>query len=149
MRLRANSISDGAIFATPRMLESLIRLAEAFAKMELRMSVTHQDVEDAYELLSEATFKSAMDPVTGKIDMQALRTGVSLRDRKLMEVGQNKLLEILQESTCEYDVAKQKLNEELNKRNLGMLRDKYFREVVEHLCRDGTVVKRGNTLHVP
>jgi DNA replicative helicase MCM subunit Mcm2 (Cdc46/Mcm family) len=43
--------------------------------MELRESVTEDDVANAVKLIEEATFKAAVDPVTGKIDMQALRTG--------------------------------------------------------------------------
>lgn len=36
VKLRSGSVHEGAGFASPRMLESLIRLAEASAKMELR-----------------------------------------------------------------------------------------------------------------
>lgn len=35
-------------------------------------------MEQAYDLLQKATFAAAVDPVTGKIDMEALRTGMSI-----------------------------------------------------------------------
>ena len=63
-------------------------------KFIISHQVTKQDVSDAYDLLNEATFKSAVDPLTGKIDMQALRTGVSVRERELMDLA----TKILQES---------------------------------------------------
>jgi len=47
--------------------------------MELREEVTKQDVVDAKKLLDDATFAAATDPITGKIDMNAMRTGVSTK----------------------------------------------------------------------
>ncbi|CAD7946321.1 unnamed protein product [Amoebophrya sp. A120] len=126
LNLRTGTASDGAVCATPRMLESLIRLAEAFAKMELREQVTKQDVNDAYELLNEATFKSAVDPVTGKIDMQALRTGVSVRERQIMELGAKVLVEFVKEEAMSLRDALSKVNQVLQDKKMNTLRFKHL-----------------------
>ena len=47
--------SQKTISATPRQLESLIRLAEANARMRLSTRVTPKDVEEASRLVREAT----------------------------------------------------------------------------------------------
>lgn len=46
--MRQQGQQAGLISAYPRQLESLIRLAEAFAKMRLSPTVTESDVEMAY-----------------------------------------------------------------------------------------------------
>jgi DNA replication licensing factor MCM4 len=63
------------ITATPRQLESLIRLSEAFAKMRLSNEVVVSDVEEAINLIKVATQQAATDPTTGLIDMDIITTG--------------------------------------------------------------------------
>lgn len=75
--LRAIGINKKTITATPRQLESLIRLSEAFAKMRLSQEVTEDDVELAVTLMLNATLKSATDPNTGIIDLDIISTGRS------------------------------------------------------------------------
>jgi DNA replication licensing factor MCM4 len=67
--------SKKIITATPRQLESLIRLSEAFAKMRLSSEVNVSDVEEAINLIKVATQQAATDPSTGLIDMDILTTG--------------------------------------------------------------------------
>ena len=266
--LSHSQLSDGAVLATPRMLESLIRLAEAFAKMELRDIVTVEDVREAYDLLNEATFKvreearicevwgregreevggggevcgggaggergevagreevgreegggegrggigrglgqecpredrhavllvrisifsyfyrsvcrtadtsklgpassgrarttprpttrhinlqqSAVDPVTGKIDMNALRTGVSVRDRQLMDLAQKLLAEIVGQQTQSVKEAQKAVNELLTEKKMSMLNGKKWKQVVESAVREGQVILRGDIIAVP
>jgi DNA replication licensing factor MCM4 len=64
------------ITATPRQLESLIRLSEAHAKLHLRAEVGVDDVREAIRLVKVATQQAATDPKTGTIDMNLLTTGV-------------------------------------------------------------------------
>lgn len=54
------------ITATPRQLESLIRISEALAKMRLADTVTEHDVNEAIRLMKVATQTAATDPRTGK-----------------------------------------------------------------------------------
>ncbi|KAJ8302791.1 hypothetical protein KUTeg_019187 [Tegillarca granosa] len=72
----------GQISAYPRQLESLIRLAEAHAKMRFSETVDIADVEEAIRLYKEALKQAAVDPTTGKIDITILTTGISGAARK-------------------------------------------------------------------
>ena len=65
------------ITATPRHLESMIRISEAVAKMRLATEVLKNDVEEAVRLIKTAMQQSATDPITGEIDMGLLTTGFS------------------------------------------------------------------------
>ena len=64
------------ITATPRQLESLIRLSEAHAKLRLSPTVSADDVKEAIRLVHVATQQAATDPRTGTIDMSLITTGV-------------------------------------------------------------------------
>ena len=55
----------GRVTAYPRQLESLIRLAEAHARMRLSNVVEELDVEEAYRIQREAIKQAATDPNTG------------------------------------------------------------------------------------
>jgi DNA replication licensing factor MCM4 len=69
--------SEKRITATTRQLESMIRLAEAHARMRLSGFVGAADVAEAVRLMREALKTAAVDPRTGKLDMGLLNTGVS------------------------------------------------------------------------
>jgi len=75
------------ISATPRQLESIIRLSEARAKLRLgeNEAIAEADVAEAVRMFHVATHRAAMDPKTGTIDMDAINTGVSTTDRHLQE----------------------------------------------------------------
>lgn len=72
------------ITATPRQLESLIRISEALAKMRLSHVVDRNDVEEAVRLIKVATQQAATDPTTGKIDMDILTSGISSSRRDII-----------------------------------------------------------------
>lgn len=76
-KMRSLGNSKKTITATPRQLESMIRLAEALAKMRLSETVEKRDVEEAVRLIKTAMQQSATDPTTGEIDMDIITTGVS------------------------------------------------------------------------
>ena len=69
--------SKKTITATPRQLESMIRIAESVAKMRLSDTVEKKDVEEAVRLIKTAMQQSATDPTTGEIDMDIIATGIS------------------------------------------------------------------------
>ncbi|CAF4503864.1 unnamed protein product, partial [Rotaria sp. Silwood2] len=71
------------ISAYPRQLESLIRLAEAHAKVRLSDKVEEFDVEEAKRLYREALKLSAVDPKTNRVDVAILTTGISASERRL------------------------------------------------------------------
>jgi DNA replication licensing factor MCM4 len=99
-RLGASSSGNNGsktISATPRQLESLVRLSEAIAKMRLSTEVTRSDVREAVRLMKVATQAAATDPRTGKIDMNMITTGMSTENRKLEEALSLSLKELLAE----------------------------------------------------
>jgi DNA replication licensing factor MCM4 len=73
--MRSNGRGGSSITATPRQLESLIRLAEAFARMQLKDGVDASDVDEAIRLVRDALHSAAFDPSTGKIDMSLFTMG--------------------------------------------------------------------------
>ena len=80
MRRKGNS--KKIITATPRQLESMIRLSEAFAKMRLSNEVSEEDVDEAITLIEVALQKTATDPDTGLINMDILTTGKTSASKK-------------------------------------------------------------------
>ncbi len=81
---KANGSSGKTVSATTRQLESLIRISEAHARMRLSRTVEPLDVAEAIRLVREAMLSYAVDPLTGKIDMDMITTGKSsaLRERQ-------------------------------------------------------------------
>ena len=73
--------AEKRITATTRQLESMIRLAEAHAKMRLSTEVTADDVREAYRLIQSA-LKTAATDSQGRIDMSLLTEGTSAAERK-------------------------------------------------------------------
>ena len=76
-KMRSMGNNRKTITATPRQLESMIRIAEAIAKMRLSEVVEKVDVEESVRLIRTALQQSATDPTTGEIDMDIITTGVS------------------------------------------------------------------------
>ena len=77
-----NGGRSNVVTATTRQLESLIRLAEALARMRFSADVTREHVAEASRLIAVATQTAATDPVTGLIDMDLITTGRSAGDRR-------------------------------------------------------------------
>jgi len=77
MKMRSMGNSKKTITATPRQLESMIRIAESIAKMRLSQEVHPSDIEEAVRLIRTAMQQAATDPKTGEIDMDIITTGVS------------------------------------------------------------------------
>lgn len=98
VEMRKVGSGKGQISAYPRQLESLIRLAEAHAKMRFKNVVDVDDVEEARRLHREAIKQSATDPLSGKIDISILTTGMSATSRKRrneLSLGLKQLLETM------------------------------------------------------
>jgi DNA replication licensing factor MCM4 len=91
------SAGTRTISATPRQLESLIRLSEGLAKMRYSNIVTRSDTREAVRLMKVATQAAATDPRTGKIDMDMITTGRSTADREMEETINVSLKELLAE----------------------------------------------------
>jgi DNA replication licensing factor MCM4 len=72
VEMRQQGTSRKVISATPRQLESLVRMSEALARMRLADEVTTADVAEAVRLMKAAMKQSATDPITGAINMDLL-----------------------------------------------------------------------------
>lgn len=75
VRMRSLGNSKKTITATPRQLESMIRIAESIAKMRLSPWVEKKDIDEAVRLIKTAMQQSATDPTTGEINMDIINTG--------------------------------------------------------------------------
>ncbi|KAL4588857.1 hypothetical protein LXL04_001754 [Taraxacum kok-saghyz] len=102
MRQRGNfpGSSKKVITATPRQIESLIRISEALARIRFSEWVEKKDVVEAFRLLEVALQQSATDHATGTIDMDLITTGVSASERmrreNLVAITRNVIMEKMQ-----------------------------------------------------
>merc|ERR1719189_1736744 len=144
--LRNQGSSREVITATPRNLESLIRISESLAKAELREVVLASDVAEALRLLKVATYAAAVDPETGLIDMEQLIVGVGAarrkRQRELEALVQEVLAERAQSGTMlTVDSIKLIVNERLGEKKEQLANDGEFfsalRVAEEQLANDG------------
>lgn len=147
--MRKVGAGKGQISAYPRQLESLIRLAEAHAKIRLDNEVKLEDVEEAWRLHREALKQSATDPLSGKIDVGILTTGLSSEARKkraeLMGTIKNHLKNKGKISTLSY----QKLFNDIRDGSQILIMREQFEDALKELQDEGVLVVVGkNTIRV-
>ncbi|KAL3859998.1 hypothetical protein ACJMK2_010175 [Sinanodonta woodiana] len=123
----------GQVSAYPRQLESLIRLAEAHAKMRLSQVVEEADVEEAKRLYREALKQAAVDPSTGKIDITILTTGISGAARKRKAEVTQALKKLIQEKGKVATLKSQKLYEDFRERSDVPLTKEMFEDALKEL----------------
>lgn len=109
--------ADRRITATTRQLESMIRLAEAHARMRLSPEVTADDVEEAVRLIRSAIKQAATDSRTGLIDMGLLTEGTSASERRNKEALKRGVLGVIDDlagggGTARWTEAYRVLNEQ-------------------------------------
>ncbi|GJQ66152.1 hypothetical protein Trydic_g4214 [Trypoxylus dichotomus] len=144
VNMRKVGSGRGQISAYPRQLESLIRLAEAHAKVRFSQVVTVDDVEEAYRLHREALKQSATDPLSGRIDVGILTTGLSTIARKRrLELAESvkKLLEQKKVRIVNY----QKLFTEVKENSNLMVTREQFEDALKDLQDDGLIDVMGKT----
>ncbi|KAE8667395.1 DNA replication licensing factor MCM4 [Hibiscus syriacus] len=151
MRKRGNfpGSSKKVITATPRQIESLIRLSEALARIRFSEWVEMGDVTEAFRLLEVAMQQSATDHSTGTIDMDLITTGVSASERmrreSLLSAARNIIMDKLQLGGP--SVRLLELLDELKKQSSGSeihLHD--LRTAVATLASEGFVVLHGDSV---
>lgn len=98
--MRNLGTSTKTITATPRQLESMIRLSEALAKMRLSDTVEKKDIQEAVRLIKTAMQQSATDPTTGKIDMDIITTGQSAQTKERV----NQIKKIIEQIKVKFQV---------------------------------------------
>jgi replicative DNA helicase Mcm len=75
-----------SVAITPRQLEALVRLAEAYAKLHLSDKVTKRDAKKSIELMDYCLRQIGLDPKTGKIDIDKIYVGITASQRGKMHV---------------------------------------------------------------
>jgi len=98
VELRRLSKEQGSIAITARQLEALRRLTEASAKVRLSNVATVEDAERAIRLFKTFLEQIAIDPESGRIDIDYAIQGVSATQRERMVVIKD-IIKELQDST--------------------------------------------------
>jgi len=91
MRKKSAESPDSPVLITPRQLEALIRIAEAYAKMRLSDKITVQDAERAINIVRLFMESVSLDTESGKVDADVVLTGKPKSTRDKMQ----RLLEII------------------------------------------------------
>lgn len=139
----------GQITAYPRQLESLIRLSEAHAKMRFSNVVEIEDVEEAWRLHREALKQSAIDPLSGKIDISILTTGISSAARKRKFELIEALKKLIQSKSRNSLLNYQKIFTELRGASEVLITREMFEDALKDLQDDGVVIVVGkNSIRV-
>jgi replicative DNA helicase Mcm len=84
--LRKSAEGGAPVPITARQLESLVRLAEARARMALRSNVTKEDAQAAVRLMEDSLRMVAFDSITGKIDIDRLVSKMSAAQRSSSDI---------------------------------------------------------------
>lgn len=136
--------AEKRITATTRQLESMIRLAEAHAKMRLSTEVTREDVQEANRLIKSA-LKTAATDSQGRIDMSLLTEGTSSADRQRKEDMKNAVLQLLDELTAGGQTVKYaELVRKLSENTGAPVEPSDFAECLRALEMDGSITVSGD-----
>ncbi|KZV53364.1 hypothetical protein F511_06506 [Dorcoceras hygrometricum] len=150
MRRRGSfpGISKKVITATPRQLESLIRLSEALARIRFSEWVEKGDVTEAIRLLEVAMQQSATDHSTGTIDMDLITTGVSASERMRRENLVSTVRSIIMEKMQlgGPSIRLLELLEELKKQSPGEVHLNDLRNALATLSMEGFVAVHGDSV---
>ncbi|GAA35808.2 minichromosome maintenance protein 4 [Clonorchis sinensis] len=146
VEMRKLGSGRGQISAYPRQLESLVRLAEAHARLRLSNEVTADDCREARRLQREALKQAAIDPVTGTIDVNILTTGVSSSMRKRREEMAAAVWTLLEERPRVLTFVYSRILEELRSRSERMITREAFEDGLNMLKNANKIDWAGNTI---
>ncbi|NXO74140.1 MCM4 factor, partial [Phainopepla nitens] len=138
----------GMVSAYPRQLESLIRLAEAHAKVRFSEKVETADVEEAKRLHREALKQSATDPRTGIVDISILTTGMSATARKRKEELAQALRKLIQSKGKAPSLKYQQLLDDLRAQSDTAVTKEMFEEALRALADEDFLTVTGKTVRL-
>uniref|UniRef100_A0AAQ4PYE2 DNA replication licensing factor MCM4 n=1 Tax=Gasterosteus aculeatus aculeatus TaxID=481459 RepID=A0AAQ4PYE2_GASAC len=138
----------GMVSAYPRQLESLIRLAEAHAKVRFSEKVENIDVEEARRLHREALKQSATDPRTGFVDISILTTGMSATARKRREDIAQVLKKLIQSKGKTPAMKYQQLLDDLRGQSETAITKELFDEALRALADEDYLTVTGKTVRL-
>ncbi|MCJ1379633.1 hypothetical protein MMC17_002735 [Xylographa soralifera] len=132
--------AERRITATTRQLESMIRLAEAHAKMRLSEEVTAGDVLEAVRLIKSALKQAATDSRTGLIDMSLLTEGTSASERRRKQDLKKAITDLLDEMTRNGNAARYaEVYKRMNEQGSAQVEGTEFAEALRSLEQEGQV----------
>ncbi|EPY87127.1 DNA replication licensing factor MCM4 isoform 2 [Camelus ferus] len=146
--MRKIGSSRGMVSAYPRQLESLIRLAEAHAKVRFSSKVEAIDVEEAKRLHREALKQSATDPRTGIVDISILTTGMSATSRKRKEELVEALKKLILSKGKMPALKYQQLFEDIRGQSDVAVTKDMFEEALRALADDDFLTVTGKTVRL-
>ncbi|XP_073085591.1 DNA replication licensing factor MCM4 isoform X2 [Manis javanica] len=146
--MRKIGSSRGMVSAYPRQLESLIRLAEAHAKVRFSNKVEAIDVEEAKRLHREALKQSATDPRTGIVDIAILTTGMSATSRKRKEELAEALKKLILSKGKTPALKYQQLFEDIRGQSDIAITKDMFEEALRVLADDDFLTVTGKTVRL-
>lgn len=132
------------ITATPRQLESLIRLSEGLAKMRLAKAISVDDVNEAIRLMNVSTQRAATNPRTGRIDMDLITTGQTATSREDLAHLMEAVKSYLEEVSFETDMKLGVLLRELENRSDMKIEFDEFMQALRHLNDDNVILFNEN-----
>lgn len=136
--------AERRITATTRQLESMIRLAEAHAKMRLSEIVTADDVKEAVRLIKSALKQAATDSRTGLIDMSLLTEGTSASERRRKQDLKTAVLSLLDDMTKQGQSARySETMRKLGEQSSVAIDTPEFAEVIRLLEQEGAIMVVG------
>ena len=125
--------AERRITATTRQLESMLRLAEAHAKMRLSETVTRDALKQA-----------ATDARTGLIDMSLLTEGTSASERRRRQDLKTAVLALLDEMTRQGQAARySEVVKRMSEQSSMPVEGNEFAEVVRILEQEGAIMVVG------
>ncbi|BCS91736.1 Minichromosome maintenance protein MCM [Metallosphaera sp. J1] len=104
MRRKSSENPSSPILITPRQLEALIRITEAYARMALRLEATREDAERAINIMRIFLEKVGIDVESGSLDIDTIMTGKPKSAREKMV----KIMEIIEQLSNDKGCAKLK-----------------------------------------
>ena len=136
--------AERRITATTRQLESMIRLAEAHAKMRLAEEVSANDVHEAVRLIKSALKQAATDARTGLIDMGLLTEGTSASERRRKSDLKKAITDILDEMTRSGGSARySEVYRRVNEQGSAQVEGTEYAEALRSLEQEGQVIVGG------
>lgn len=136
--------AERRITATTRQLESMIRLAEAHAKMRLSEIVTRDDVIEAVRLIKSALKQAATDVRTGLIDMSLLTEGTSSSERRRKADLKNAVLALLDDMTRQGQAARySEVVKRMGEQSSIQVEAQEFAEAIRALEQEGSIMVVG------
>jgi len=143
VEMRQAGKGSGVITAYPRQLESLIRLSEAHAKIRLSLVVEVADVEEAVRIYKESIKNACTDPLTGRIDISILTTGISSVSRQRRKDLGSTMKKILETKHKTAAISKDKLFLEMKEQSQIQITKEMFEDVLKDLQDEGVLVYSG------